>query len=276
MVIKLYTGCHGQAIRSYLNFSGINNVIVDVNYERILTNTPYDLDSYFDGVELFIYSPVNKKGFDTDTLCEEASRLKIPYLSFPWLRWDGYHPMEIRYQEEFNSKYQWWRNSEIIRCKQRGLRRKSIIEKVFSGTLLEENPEFYFAQSLAMLRDKEKYLDIQIADFIEDNFRTQKLFHWNEHPSNILFQNVFEQLYDLIKSKINIFSNLSHPSEFIYSLGSKEIFAESSIPVLPEINDKLEKSAKNILFRNYDIFGHKDLSIKDYIDVHFEALNYKL
>lgn len=277
-MIKLYTGCHGHAIRRYLNFCGITDTVVDVNFKRISNNTPYDLKSYFNDVELFIFSPVNKKGFDTATLCEEAVRLNIPCISFPWLRWDGYHPMEIRYQQELNSKYQWWRNSEIIRCVQRGVCRKAIVEKVYSGNFLEEDAEFYFDQSLGTLREKEKDLDIQIANYVENNFRSHKLFHWNEHPTNILFQNFFEQLYALIQLKTNKFSNIEHPSEFIKSLGSKEIFPESSIPVMPEINDKLDDSAKNSLFSNHHIFGKRNLSLTDYVNVHFESLiaNYDL
>jgi hypothetical protein len=104
------------------------------------------------------------------------------------------------------------------------------------------------AFSLALLRQTESKCDVQLADWIEANYRQSLLFHSVDHPSNLLLQRQFDPVFDL----------LSLPR--IDLRGEREFLRAHCPPVYPCVLETLELPEAPV-----PALDSKELSYDDYV-----------
>lgn len=70
----------------------------------------------------------------------------------------------------------------------------------------EEDIRDNFHKGMAKLKEREKFWDIPIYDFVEDNYQKEKLFYDDGHPTNIIMKKIVEE----ILKKLQIFDPEIH------------------------------------------------------------------
>lgn len=83
----------------------------------------------------------------------------------------------------------------IEKCIGRGMDINEIIEFCKSdNALTEEEIKDNFHAQMNKLKNREKQWDIKIADFIEDNYRKEKLFYDDGHPTNFVMRRIASEI----------------------------------------------------------------------------------
>lgn len=76
-----------------------------------------------------------------------------------------------------------WGDKNIERMLKEGETVENIIKRILADDFMEKDKvEAFFKHSLMMLREEEKHCDVKIADYIEDNYKSELLHYSYSHP----------------------------------------------------------------------------------------------
>ena len=275
----IYANCQGQALAKILNSSkSFSSQYQYIKIKQVQNIDPNELNKLIEEVipevDLFIYQPVSEKynnnlKYSSKYIVKQLKKA-CRRISFPSCYFRGYYP-ELRVVKNENNR------SIDIRFKVNGesllsilVHDVNIIKGFVEKKSIEEiknnfiNEDFYdksfldktLNQTLLALESRENDLDIdvKISSFIKDNFRTKRLFHTFNHPTNVLFKYIAERILEF----------LSIESNFKYLPDSLD---HASFPVYQSTYKKLRLNFKNL--PRHNIRGHfiklEDV-IKNYIE----------
>jgi hypothetical protein len=177
-----------------------DNAINIANFQSIQSEEtlPYnDIES----CDLFIYQPIDDRHGVYSTK-EVNTHLKpgCKTISFPYLYnyafWECLCYADGDYDIAMD-KYIHLNHKPITKWKDRGLSFEQI-EKMIRSKNFDWDFKERYEHSQQVLRDKEATCDIKVADFIDQNHRTQLLFYTNNHPSLVMLTHVAKQMIELL------------------------------------------------------------------------------
>jgi hypothetical protein len=124
-------------------------------------------------------------------------------ISFPSAHFTGYSPETIVWKDG-NGNNVWdsfcnYHDLNILNAYYHGMSRRECISYVLEG--VGYGPEFLeanVADSLDRLRQRERQIDVTISDFVDENWRRERLFFGFNHPSNSLVLHEANQILDMI------------------------------------------------------------------------------
>ena len=215
MLFVLYGNCQMKAISEIFmkyipghEYTYITNytLIKDVNKDSKISD---DMLTLLNNADVFIYQPISGYYcFDTDNIikCIRPNCIKI---SFAYLYFLGYFPDYI--DDKNNAK-------TITEEFPYGLYPygyESIRKLLFCGKNIWEiisivqDPEFLTSEyvinkmnyGLKTLEEKESGTTIKLSEFIRNNYKTMRLFHTVNHPTNALLNELVNNILDVLGMK---------------------------------------------------------------------------
>lgn len=258
--IVIYSNCHGEilqsmlekhtdtrdkyAVQSFCNYENLHKAELSQEHKSILSEC-----------DVFIYQPFNRSYNESEydvsrvkqMLKPSVKIVKINYYRFRafWYNCD-YQPY-LKYRS-FNfptgfgicNKVENMKNYDYESVKQ-------FIDQVEynSDTITK-----VFEENLVKFRRIDDNSDIKMYDFFVDNYKKQKLFHDQFHPTNIFMYEVFRQLVQFIQD-----TDIGYDgADFISSLDAEDELTHWSQPILPTIRKHL-----NLEFKDETVVYHKTL-----------------
>lgn len=161
------------------------------NYDKKFT-TQETIDGIANA-DIVIYQPLSHE--HKDLSADKISTITdAKLISFPYIYNNGIYSLEtdgtkIIGEDTILALYKdGYTLEEIIKMQQNGQIDFKLKEK--------------FQKSLNIMKEREKDLDIKITDFIEKYYREVQLFLSHNHPTNIVFNEVFKQIVNILDLKI--------------------------------------------------------------------------
>jgi len=205
----IYANCQGRSVNTFLQRSGafLERYQVEVveNYSVITTGggIPFDV---LKRTDLFIYQPVSAQHgiYATDNL-KKYLPTECVTISFPYIYNDALWPL---FEEAGKIKGK----EVVVALTKKGLSLKTIADMFCAGRI-----DFQFArrfrESMAILRSKEAVTDVKVADYIESNLGTEKLFLTQNHQTSSVYIYCVNQMLDILCfPRLSLPENL-HPNE---------------------------------------------------------------
>ncbi len=189
--IVIYSNCQCRGIQAVLELF-LNSVGEQAefhlmeNYKLIEEQVVIDRD-LLARADVFIYQPIDPRygALSTDFL----RSLLAPHcvqIAFPYVYNSAYW---IFYLEGFG-----FRGADIIHTlKEKGIGLETVLQ-LFYQKRLDFGLEQRFADSIAMLQQKERLCDVKASDFILANYRKHKLFLTQNHPSTAVYVHLVNQM----------------------------------------------------------------------------------
>ncbi len=228
--ILLYGSCQSYVVKSILEkyYSDIYTVDAIISYQYIADKIPIDVNK-FSRADIFIYQPVhNYPVYNTDHIIKNYLSPNCKVISFALQIFYGYNP--DHYHHPRNSKtlaetvpfglvpYGFSKLSELIESydmvsclTEVGV--AEIIKRTKSSNFLSVDfMESQTKKNLDELRTREASCTLKLTDFITANYKKYKLFHTNNHPTNILFDEIMKQLCSCLHVK---YVNIKKDPEYI-------------------------------------------------------------
>lgn len=258
MKVLFYGGCHASALaRIFRRYnSSMNEVEHLTNFLLIRKNTPVPYD-YIKRFDWIIFSPILNKGqWNTshiETFCQSNG---IRFIKFPWLQWNGYFPSVVR------ADYPWyagWIHGKLLEASTSFASFEAFREHVIHGDALGEDAVAYLAATTNELRNRETRggVDIRISDFVEQNYRTRRLFLIPDHPSN----EIYKYIVPLIAERMGVKLDES------FLLSTTEIQSGVQLPILPAVARTLELGFSGADFEHHEFFGKSVFTLTEYLRI---------
>ena len=193
----ILTNCQGAAIlKALYTCKEFNNTYETYGYPNYITNEITEtIQKGIMNADVILYQPLSKdsKGvYCTDDLLkykkESAIAIGFPYIYCNWL-WNFYM--------ELSRTYSYFFDNGIIRELKKTYTSEEILSK-FKNNEIDFKLEERKHRSLAILREKEKYTDIKVADYIDNNYKTKQLFNIPNHPTHHIFIHCANQVLQLL------------------------------------------------------------------------------
>lgn len=236
----LYGNCQCRHLEYILNksesFSKYFTTIYYANFEfinsKIILNN--DIINNLKNCSLFIYQPVSDKHDIYSTvngiknniisyLNDKCFKVSFPYINNIAISTFLYEALEINLNnikinffkdEEYLYKnnlklyifYKYFGFKHIIDLKNQNLSDNEIINK-FDNNLLDFNFNERFNYTINRLQEYEKNTDIEISQYILDNYKNYELFFTNNHPTNYIFVYIANKIFEMISLEKIILSN---------------------------------------------------------------------
>lgn len=126
-------------------------------------------------------------------------------ISFPYTFCSSLWPI---IQSE-KGKNRWFGWEPIHKLKKSGMSVKDITEHYKNG-LIDWEYEKRFSETISILKEKEKYTDVIISDFIINNLKKEPLFLIPQHPTSVVFLEIANQILEKLgMTKLDISSIIS-------------------------------------------------------------------
>jgi hypothetical protein len=252
MHILIYGNCQGGSVYRYLQkYTTKFTLDYMVNYEYIFKQLPLPGD-LISRCDIFIYQPIEEtRGIYSTKHIMTLLKPTCRCISFPYLFFYGYAPDEHDYSKKEatisstclfgNWPYD---NHKILELLSRDgkLTGSEISEQIQRDDFISK--EFLMEKtsySITTLRRHESNCTVQVADFIEREYRKHLLFYTRNHPTNVLLDEVFRQLCAQLEiphvSIRNDKPYLDATVSLIYPCVHKYLTLEFPIP-LPRFNNK--------------------------------------
>lgn len=230
----LYGNCQAKQLEYILNQNDIFNkkyiTYYFANYELINSKNELDINfiNLLKNCKLFIYQPVKKnhgiystsQNIDNNIYsylsidCIKISFIYINNIALDTFLYETFDSnmnnidikllYNIEEMKTINTKfyifYNYFGFKDIFDYKLNKKYSNYYIISLFDNNLLDFNFKERWEFSFNILKDNEKNTDIKVSDFIENNFKNIELFYTNNHPTNYIFLEIANQIFD----KINI------------------------------------------------------------------------
>lgn len=270
MRLLIYGGCHANAIKRILTNFADQDLHVDVliNYKLIASkkNFPYDK---LKGYDYVIFNPIqNKSDYNTIHIEKYCNLKNIRFYKYPWIQWGGYWPLPKKRfwgpRKEWSLFYVKRMIDEYIH--NNNIKSKKDVESFANCLFDEKNFDQIMAVEIEKTTEKLIYneeqggVDLNISDFIVENYKQHQLFLTPDHASTFLYKYIVKKLTsDLcISIKSSFYNELDEIQEGV------------RLPILPGVKDAIGLSFSQDFYYNKDLFGNIKLPISTYAKTHFE------
>jgi hypothetical protein len=169
-----------------------------INYRYMLENK--DVPD-FSNCDVFIYQNYEVKGkYDLSTIISNLKpgtmTISLPYLYFDGY-WGSYEQHPLTKTCEKNGMFSHCLYHPVMETLKTREEIPEIVDKIFSeDAYSKEECLSTVKKSLDFIRDKEKTTTIKdVSYFIESNFRKEKLFYTNRHPTGVVLAFVYDQIF---------------------------------------------------------------------------------
>jgi hypothetical protein len=212
--------------------------MIDIKPVHLLTKSdiPY-IDQVIAETDLLIYQPVSddyKGVYQLSTrYLKEHLKPGCQQISFPVAYFTGYNP-EVTYLRDINgsqiTKPFIYHDRNILNLFNQGKSCREILELI-------QDDDFYtffsaekqFNDTLDTLKLREAGLDIQLSEFIENNFGKQRLFHVFNHPNKTMLAFIA----DLIMERLGI------TDRYVHINPNADILSKNAFPIYPSLTKHL-------------------------------------
>ncbi|WP_444932151.1 WcbI family polysaccharide biosynthesis putative acetyltransferase [Microbulbifer sp. SSSA002] len=205
----VYGNCQAQPLANILqenkSFSEVYRYIPMKPAHTLGRDDYKSILSKIEGIDLFIHQPVAAAGNRPEELSSDHLLKKLKpnalSVSFPSIYFDGYFPHLKSFKglvSELNLVHDYF----IAYLFSKGYSEKHTFEIINDGNLYTpDNSNKLASDSLENLtvREVSKGLDIRISEYVEENFRKQKLFNQFNHPRRPVFKYVAEGILNKIE-----------------------------------------------------------------------------
>jgi hypothetical protein len=234
----VWANCQGEALVFYLKkipeIRKKYKFFVVTNY-RLISNKleiPYKKLNIAD---VFLYQPIDPVHGKYST--ENLSKYLKPdcvQISFPYIYNNGLWPFYLDHANGHMNQIgietlSFFDSGKIKELKKQGKSDSEIIEMFITNKISFDFKNKFF-NSLDILRSKEKNLDIKVADFIEKNYKVERLFYNFQHPRQPILIECIKQIMHIL----NITTNKSLPVSKYY------LYDKKFLPVMPIVAKELE------------------------------------
>ena len=209
-----------------------------------------EIDNLFRRADVYIYQPISEVHFHYHWkyVSENLLKPECIVISFPVLYFSGYWPdFKTRGNHRVNAifPYSHTKLEEIISDCEQNVR--DILYAAMNPYLFDKDEiDTSVEQSIMELERRENDLDIQVCDFIKNNYTKIRLFHTPNHPSTALMTVVTNKIltklkYETIKDNtassepLGIYQLLIYPS-VMKRLNLEFINPQSNINLCSKIN----------------------------------------
>ncbi|WP_331327169.1 WcbI family polysaccharide biosynthesis putative acetyltransferase [Methylobacterium fujisawaense] len=262
MRLLIYGGCHALILKRLIDELGpahLHQVDLLINFQLVASGEQFPYERLKD-YDVIIYSPIQNKGIYNTTFLDEAcAAANVQAIRFPWLEWHGYATGADKAQ--FWGHHSWY-YPDLIAIGRQFDNLQSYIAHVRDAF----PPRDYVTQAMAFttrrLVEQELAFECQVrvSTFINDNFRERRLFLIPDHPTNVLYKNVVDQIEDLLDTRLIE----SWPSDL------PELQPEERTPILPRIVAETGLSFSDSTWRSaIQPLGSMDLNA--FLTLHFQA-----
>ena len=261
MRILVYGGCHAAVLQRVLANYGPSDVDVQLitNFRLIASGKPFPFEAV-DESDMVILNPIlNRPEYDTKLVEARCDARGIPYFNYTWLQWNGYHPgfAQVR-SDVYNG---WW-------CKALAAEAPNYASfadfyaTVEDGTILRDIIQAELTKTSNALRAREDAGDahIRLTDYILENYRRQRLFLTPDHPSNVVYQYVFERLRDIAGLEIDI----------DLTTLDRELQYGVEVPVLPSVVQELDLEFEAREFCHRPTWGPVRFDLEEFALLHYD------
>lgn len=215
MNVVFYTNCQFRGIQYFLDIyyreCGVSATFTHIeNFTLIESQRAIDYD-LLRSADVFIYQPIAARHglYSTSNEVEGniLSRLKpgaqvvsIPYIYNSAL-WCMIPPATIdNLVGGFGVDGEYINREVLDQLFDAGVSLKEVLKR-FKRSEIDFRYEERFQASLDILRQKESACTVKIADFIEANIRTQRLFYTQNHPTTCVFVHCVNQVLEALGFK---------------------------------------------------------------------------
>lgn len=170
------------------------------NFEWISKHKPGEYPESFKEADIFVYQPVVKAGYETEYIVKNLLKENCQVIGIPYMYFLGYFP---DYIEDPNNKktiseryphgmFPYGHNNLLSFCTMNKMTINDAIIKsqTKNNFLWKKFIEEKMNMSQEHMRKRESMCEIKLADFIQENFRTMRLFNTVNHPSDLLLSEV--------------------------------------------------------------------------------------
>jgi Polysaccharide biosynthesis enzyme WcbI/Domain of unknown function (DUF4214) len=163
-------------------------------------------------IDLFIHQPIsdNYKGiyqlstrYLRSLLRPEARAISIPVSYFA-----GYNPEMIYLKDKAGSNVDgpfMYHDKNILKLYAQGKSISETVDTLYQGNIYP--PDYVLVNldaTIAELRQREANLDIKIADFIQHNYHTSRLFHTINHPGVSVIAQITKAILNLLEIPLDL------------------------------------------------------------------------
>ena len=260
MRVLFYGGCHASAIRrvfdDYVEGSIETDIITNFKLIEMGTPFPYDQVGSYDAV---VFSPIYRDGpYNTSHLLEACRARGVKTVSYPWIEWRGYWPAAT------NMKTGWgrlWTSKILLDMAESARTIEELEDRSFDPSEVAEVTNRNIESTTMMLRNREaeSSVDIRLADFIFDNFRSRRLMLTSDHATNDLYTYLIPQIAENLGLTIN--------RNFHYLIS--EVQHGISVPILPAVSIHLGLNFRAGDFTHLHYIGDEPMLFRDYLKLYF-------
>ena len=239
----MYTNCQRGLIWEFLKLSDDFNKNFQVELDKVpsnymaIQNNSIIPDSILKEAKLFIYQPLDRKYKECST---EYILSRLPpdclSISFPRLYFPGYwpqhslNPYKKIQQESFPERFPYGDGNLNEMLKQK-LPYSKILNELSRKDFYEK--EILFSSlnnTIEESKKREQLTDIKIADYIQDNYQTQQLFHTINHPTDLIGFEVANQILRILN--MPLIPEDKKPLR-------KEVLGGTQVPIYPSVIEQL-------------------------------------
>jgi hypothetical protein len=193
MNVVIYANCQGGMLLEFLEkvirFES-SNCLLSYSCFKDKVNLPIDILSKCD---LFIYQPVDENHGIYNTFNNEGIlkflRKDCKKISFPSI-YANIFPLYLEGNEVVGGE-------SISKLKDRGNSLEEILN-MYKNMSIDFNLRKRFLSSLNYMKEKEKFCDIILSDFIELNIKKFKIFDTQNHPNGTIMAYLSNKIFEIL------------------------------------------------------------------------------
>ena len=246
--ITFYGSCQIEAISKCFKQHHIVQMIV--NWKYMLKNIPLP-ESMYD-CDIFIYQVYNSNdkyiSYHTDTILKKMCTQKtisVPFISFKCYWPDAF--VDIRNNNTKTDRLPYGRMPQ----------QSSILSKNLPINDEHYTPEFinkFCKTFFDTIKKNESNCDINVCDFIKENYKKKVLFYSIQHPCNYVLSHVYHQICDIL--------HISERVEFPY-----EMLYDHTVLILPCV-----QKALGLQQTQYKLCGIGLVTQEEYVDLYNKCI----
>ena len=214
MNIVIYANCQGGGIKHFLEKSKeIQNKYKSIYHIRaddlVFKKNNLDLN-YVKNANVFIYQHIDDRHGDigTNNILNFLNPDCIK-ISFTYIYNNSFYPVKGPLIIEHSHKSKLCKiiydNSEVITKLIDDNKTLEEIYELYENNMIDFLFEERWNNTMKILQTREKKCDIKISDYIIQNFKKERLFLIENHPTSVIFIQVVNQILEILKiDKLNI------------------------------------------------------------------------
>jgi hypothetical protein len=216
MKLVIYSNCQGQGLRWFLKHSdchmlNITSCHLLYNYKILKFKEKIPIQ-ILKNADVFIYQPIHKRHgiYSTDLDIENNILSHLPthckQISFPYIYnsalWPVIRPCEIDgFTGEFSNMNEYLNQKPIHQLIDEGCSIDMVLQ-LYEEQKINFNFEERHTECMTLLRHKELTCDVKIADYIDSNIHSRKLFLTQNHPTTCMFVHCTNQILHMLDCKV--------------------------------------------------------------------------